>query len=74
MVPLFRESADTDFFIGFSKSIESTLASSNDSDASLSKDSLTLTFERKFVYSSLFILKSSYYSSSESFSNLYDLI
>ena len=71
---LSAESADTDFFIGFSKSIESTLASSNDSEASLSKDSLTLTFERKFVCSSLFILKSSYYSSSESFSNLYDLI
>ena len=69
------ESADTDFFIGFSKSIESTLASSKDSEASLSKDSFTLTFARKFVCSSLSgALKSNYYSSSESFSNLYDLI
>ena len=72
---LSAESADTDFFIGFSKSIESTLASSNDSEASLSNDSLTLTFARKFVcYSLLGVVKSSYCSSSESSSNLYDFI
>ena len=55
-------------------SIESSLALRSDSDASLSKDSFTLTLVMKFVFSLFLGVALSYYSSSESSSNLYDFI